>query len=229
MESARILSDFDHPAVKACADQLTSNKDSPVEKVESIFHFVRDGIRFGFPPRWDTIRASEVLRLGIGYCTPKATLFRALCKAAGIPARVHSGLIRTKIMRGIFPSFAFPFLPDAGPHSWVDVKIEETWRPIDSYITDLKFYEGALEKLVASKESTGYSIALIEGDSSCDFNFGEKGFVQMGAVVEDHGGWNDYSEYMNTYKYVRLNRLQRLTFPLIAVLSNRNIGKLRRG
>lgn len=50
----------------------------------------------------------------------------------------------------------------------------------------------------------------------------------MGAVIEDHGGWNDYSEYMGTYKYVRLNRLQLLTFPLIAALSNRNIDKLRR-
>ena len=51
----------------------------------------------------------------------------------------------------------------------------------------------------------------------------------MGAVIEDHGAWNDYSEYMCTYKYVRLNGLRLLTFPLIAVLSNRNIGKLGGG
>jgi hypothetical protein len=94
--------------------------------------------------------------------------------------------------------------------------------------TDRKFFEGARDRLEKSGESTGYSIALIEGRASCDFNFGEKGFVQMGAVIEDHGRWNDYSDYMCTYKYVPMNRLQLLTFPLIAVLSNRNISKLRR-
>ena len=50
--------------------------------------------------------------------------------------------------------------------------------------------------------------------------------LDVGAVIEDHGRWNDYSDYMCTYKYVRMNRLQLLTFPLIAVLSNRNISNL---
>jgi hypothetical protein len=40
-----------------------------------------------------------------------------------------------------------------------------------------------------------------KGPTSCEFNFGEKGFVHMGAVVEDHGAWDDFADYVASPAY----------------------------
>jgi hypothetical protein len=227
MNTSGILSDFDHPVIQAKAKELTSGKSTVIEKTESIFNYVRDEIQFGFPSKWDQVKASETLHYGLGYCNTKATFFHALCKAIDIPTRIHTGLIEIRIMRGVFPSFAFPFLPTSGGHSWMEIEVNGEWKPIDAYINDKTFYEGALKRLQKSAKTTAFSISLAKGMSSCEFNFGEKGFVHMGAVVEDHGTWDDYSEYMSSNKYIRMNRIQLMSYPIIAKISNRNIEKIR--
>jgi hypothetical protein len=227
MKPAGMLSDYDHPSIKMKAKELTANEIGRLDKIKSLFHFVRDEIQFGFPPKWDNVKASETLQLRMGQCNTKATLLLALCKAADIPARIHTGLIDIEIMRGIFPSFAFPFLPRSGSHSWMEIQMEDEWKPIDSYINDKPLYEGALKKLQESGKTTGFSISRVKGESCCEFNFGEKGFVHMGAVLEDHGTWQDYSEYMSSDKYSSMNRMQLLAYPLIAAISNRRIERLR--
>jgi len=221
------LSDFDHPAIQEKAKKLTAEKSTMIDKVESIFIFVRDEIQFGFPSKWDQVKASETLQYGRGYCNTKATLFHALCRAIDIPARIHTGLIEIKIMRGIFPSFALPFMPNSGGHSWMEIEIDGEWKPIDSYINDKPFYDGALKRLQGSGKTTSFSISLTKGVSSCEFNFGEKGFVHMGAVVDDHGTWDDYSEYMSSEKYIRMGQMQLMSYPILAKMSNRNIEKIR--
>jgi hypothetical protein len=132
-------------------------------------------------------------------------------------------------MRGVFPSYVFPFLPEAGSTSWIDVEIGGGWKPIDSYINDKDFYEGALSRYEKSGKPIGFSISQRDGKSSCEFNFGEKGFVHMGAVIEDHGAWDDFSEYMRSEKYTHMNRMQLMTFPMVAALSNRTIERIRSG
>jgi hypothetical protein len=227
MKTTGILSNFDHPAIQSKAGKLAAGKTSSMEKIGSIFAFVRDEIRFGFPPKWDQVKASETLQYGLGYCNTKATLFHALCRAMDIPSRIHTGLIQIRIMRGIFPVFAFPFLPASGGHSWIEVEVDGEWKSIDSYINDKPFYEKALRKLHERGKNTAFSISLEKGFSSCELNFGEKGFVQMGAVIEDHGVWDDFSEYMASDKYFRMNQLQVMVYPIMARMSNINIGKIR--
>ena len=86
MKTDRKLSDYDHPSIRTKAEELTKNKIDRTDKIESLFYFVRDEIKFGFPKKWDEIKASETLQYGKGYCNTKATLLQALCKAADIPA-----------------------------------------------------------------------------------------------------------------------------------------------
>ena len=229
MNDAVMLSDFNHPAIIGKSKELTEGKATRLEKLETIFYFMRDDIKFGFPSIWDELKASEVLELGFSYCNTKASLFLALCKASNIPARIHCALIDTEIMRGVFPGFAFPFLPKAGPHSWIDVEINGEWKSIDSYINDKAFYEGALKRLEKSGKSFGYSVSFKDGKSSCEFNFGETGFVHMGAVLEDHGTWDDLSEYIASDSYGRMNRMQLMSYPMMAVISNRTIEMIRKG
>jgi hypothetical protein len=227
MDASERLSDYDHPLVQAKAEELTADSLTRTDCLENIFYFVRDGIRFGFPPKWDAVKASETIQYGIGYCNTKATLLLALCRAAGIPVRIHAGLIGIEIMRGVFPSIVFPFLPTAGGHSWSEIRIDDEWKAIDSYINDKRFYDGALQRLRESAKTNGFSISHAKGPSSCEFNFGEKGFVHMGAVVEDHGIWDDYSEYMSSDDYFGMNRVQLACFSWVAKTSNRNIERIR--
>jgi hypothetical protein len=222
------LSDSNHPQVQRTALSLTESKHTEIEKIESIFNFVRDEIPFGFPPTWDALKASETIRYGMGYCTPKATLFHALCKAAEIPSRIHAGLINIDVMRGILPAFAFWFLPVAGCHVWVEIQLNNQWVSIDSYINDEIFYRHALIRLHASGNMNGYSISEEKGASSCEFNCGEKGYVQMGAVVVDHGVWNDFSDYMNSGKYLQMNTFQSLSYRyILRRMANKKVQKIR--
>src|SRR6185437_4105670 len=86
--------DSDHPAVRAKAAEIVGTATNPVEPVEQsrrLYRFVRDGIRYDpyvdytSPESW---RASSVLGEGHAYCVGKASLYVALCRAAGIPARL---------------------------------------------------------------------------------------------------------------------------------------------
>ncbi len=227
METRQILSDFDHPSIVDKANELTGSTKSTEQKIEAIFQFIRDDIKFGFPPNWDIVKASEVLDYGLGYCNPKATLFLALLRATDISARIHCGLIDIQIMKGIFPSRLFSSMPTAGPHSWLEIEIDGTWMSIDSYINDERFYVHALELLQESGRDTGYSISMAKGVSSCEFNFGEKGYVHMDAVVEDHGVWEDFSEYVASRRYVPMTEEQLKDYPILSKLCNRAIERIR--
>jgi hypothetical protein len=112
-------------------------------------------------------------------------------------------------------------------HAWTEVEIDGEWKPIDSYINDEAFYQRALRRLDETGQDPGFSICRRMGPSSCEFNFGEKGFVHMGAVVEDHGTWSDYSEYMASDSYRSMNRLQQMVYPMLARSSNRAIARIR--
>ena len=85
----------------------------------------------------------------------------------------------------------------------------------------------ALRKLQNDRQSLGFSICIVDGKSSCEFNFGEKGFAQLGAVVEDHGVWDDTSEYFATDKYSSMNSFQLMAYPMLARLANRKVKKIR--
>jgi hypothetical protein len=92
-------------------------------------------------------------------------------------------------------------MPELLSHSWVEVEVEGRWRRIDSYINDEAFYRAGMSELESKGWNTGYSIACSSGESSIVFSIDEEKFVQMDAVVEDHGIWDDPSDYYATDLY----------------------------
>ena len=83
--------DSDHAAVRAKASALAGAVSDPVERARVLYRAVRDDIRYD--PYIDytnpeTYRASSVLAQGHAYCVGKASLYVALCRASGIPARL---------------------------------------------------------------------------------------------------------------------------------------------
>jgi transglutaminase-like putative cysteine protease len=82
--------DSDHPAIKACVARTIAPDMAAAEKARRLYLAARE-IRYD--PDLDyadpeIFRASSVLLAGAGYCVGKASLYAALCRAAGLPARV---------------------------------------------------------------------------------------------------------------------------------------------
>ena len=87
------------PAVKAKADELTRDAQSPEAQVQAMYRFVATGIRyvgisFGVG-RIQPHDAADVLANGYGDCKDKDTLFEALLRAKGFttaPALIGAGI-----------------------------------------------------------------------------------------------------------------------------------------
>lgn len=196
-----VLADAGDPLVRATATRLTRSAPDTRGKVGNLFHYVRDDVRFGFPRNGDLTSASETIRLGYGQCNTKGTLFLALCKAAGIPARLHFSLIDKSIQRGIFHGVAYRLLPERLSHSWLEVEIDGTWRRLDGYINDAPFFQAAQNELRRRGWDTGFSIADGSCAASIAFAPEQETFVQMEAVLDDHGVWDEPAAYYRSPAY----------------------------
>ena len=91
--------DSDHPAVAAFAREHAGRGDDRTRAV-ALYHAVRDGFRYD-PYRIELsargLSASHVIASGYGWCVPKAALLTAVCRAAGIPARVGYADVRNHL------------------------------------------------------------------------------------------------------------------------------------
>jgi transglutaminase-like putative cysteine protease len=222
------LADSDHPLVTATAQRLVEGETSTRRRIERLFHYVRDDIAFGFPDAGDLVTASQTIALGMGQCNTKTTLFLALCKALGIPARVHFSLIRKEIQRGLFSELAYRLMPPLISHSWLEVQVDGTWRRLDSYINDEPFYEGGKRELRRCGWDTGFSIACASGESSAAFNIDTEKFVQMDAVVDDHGVWDEPADYYASARYRnRPGFFKLLLYRLLVGSINRRVRAIR--
>ncbi len=79
--------DSDAPSIQEVAARLKGA--TPRETAIALYRFTRDEIRYhpyGDYTDPETYRASAVLAKRMGYCVGKASLYAALCRAAGIPA-----------------------------------------------------------------------------------------------------------------------------------------------
>ena len=122
--SVNRLADAENPLVQQTAARLSQGCQSSREQVERLVSFVRDDIKFGFPPAADWTSASQTLQLGIGQCNTKGTLLLALCDAAGIPARLHFAPIRRSIQRGLYTGPWYLLLPRHLSHSWLEADVD---------------------------------------------------------------------------------------------------------
>ena len=83
--------DSEHPSIRAKARAVVGSLTDPVAQARALYKAVRDEIRYDpyidFTDK-EIYRASSVLAAGHAYCVGKASLYIALCRAVGIPARL---------------------------------------------------------------------------------------------------------------------------------------------
>ena len=120
--------DSDHPAVLAFAARHAVGADERSRAV-ALVNAVRDGFRYD-PYKADLssagMKASTVLAQGYGWCLPKAVLLAAVCRAAGIPARLSFADVRnhlsTERMRENMETEVFYW------HGYAELRIDGAWR-----------------------------------------------------------------------------------------------------
>jgi transglutaminase-like putative cysteine protease len=121
------LIDSDHPDIVAFA-RVHDPGGSDRERAVALYLAVRDRIRYD-PYRIDLsedgMRASTALRQGHGWCVPKAALLAAVCRAAGLPARLGYADVRnhlsTERLRQTMQTDVFIW------HGYTDLWLDGRW------------------------------------------------------------------------------------------------------
>jgi len=121
------LIDSDHPEIIAYARRV-AGEGSDREKALRLYYAVRDDLRYdpyNTPMKREAYRASTTLAAGHGYCVNKAGLMAAVCRAAGIPARVGYADVRnhmtTKRLAELMGNDVFYY------HGYTDVWLDGHW------------------------------------------------------------------------------------------------------
>ena len=133
------LIDSTHEDVVAQAARLIAGCASDREKLERIYYFVREmpyDILAAFRDLAEgKRRASDVLRAGHAFCMGKASSFVALCRAAGIPARVGFQQLHcpdkpfmSEAVRRLWGDRTLPW------HSLGEAHLEGRWLRLDATI-----------------------------------------------------------------------------------------------
>lgn len=123
-----IMVDSDHPAVQAFARQH-GRGTGPRERAVALYLAVRDGIRYdpyqiNLTPAG--MKASTAILRGLGWCVPKAAALAAVCRAAGIPARLGFADVRNHLstarMRQRMQTDTFYW------HGYTEIWLDGAWR-----------------------------------------------------------------------------------------------------
>jgi len=122
------FADSQSPGVMARADSLIERNAGDLENAVALFYWVRDEIRYNpyaIAPTEASFLASTTLQAGEAWCVPKAILLMALCRAAGIPARLGLADVRNHLstarMREVMQTDVFYF------HGYTSIYLNETW------------------------------------------------------------------------------------------------------
>lgn len=216
--------------MKETVEHLTQGEFTDRQKLERLFLFVRDRIRFRFPLEGDLVRASETIKSESGQCNTKGTLLLALCKAARIRARLHFSLIDKRIQRGFFTGPLYWLMPKKIFHAWLEVLIDGKWRRMDGYINDQPLHQRAVKELERRGWRTGFSVALGNGEPSTTLNIDEENVEQMDAVTDDHGVWDEPADYYASGLYKnRPGPVRLFLYEYMANQVNKKVDALRQG
>ena len=218
--------DTGHSDIRALARSFTRLSDIR-ERAVQIHDFVRDNVRFGWTSRFYAMKASDVLHAGVGYCNTKSTLFIALLRASGIPARQRFVTIRADIL---VPFLSLPYR--YVDHSYVEVWLGGVWVGVDSYIADPLLFAKAQRRLVASGRSLGYGV---HADGTNEWDGGRDAFSQYviaGRLDDlssrDYGVFGDTQDfYASGERSEALVGLRRFLLPVVVRRCNQLVVRFR--
>ena len=144
--------DLSHPRLRITAQKIAQSRQTLAARAAAIQDFVRR-LPYSASVRPAQRRASEVLRRGQGDCHAKAVLFTALCRAAGLPARVQFLRVRSSFLAGVLHD-----RPEAITHAVAQVHVDGRWVSTDGYVIDPLLFARAKQLLHATDLDSGWGI-----------------------------------------------------------------------
>jgi Transglutaminase-like superfamily len=151
--STRLL-DLDNSKLRLRAKSLTQLAQTDVQKAVLVHDYVKS-MPFGCLAGFDHVPASAVLKRGQGDCHTKGTLFVALLRSAGVPARLRFVGLPAAFLWGIL---------DMGDsvitHAVGEVYLRGSWVQTDTYVTDSTLEAHASMWLAQQQRVVGYGIHL---------------------------------------------------------------------
>lgn len=158
--------DLAHPRLRITAHKLTQRLQTLPARAAALQDFVR---RLPFAACSDaaTLRASDVLARREGDAHSKALLFTALCRAAGLPARIEFLRVRAHHLAGIVDD-----RPQAVTHAVAQVLVDGRWVSTDGYVMDPVLFVRAKQLLRETDLDSGWGIVrdapgAWDGKSAC--------------------------------------------------------------
>ena len=88
-----------HPEVKKLAEQITAEKSKAWDKAEAIYDWVREHVEFEDNRHEAAKGTLQTLNDGTGDCDEMTSVFVAVCRTAGIPARM------VRVPDHVYPEF----------------------------------------------------------------------------------------------------------------------------
>ncbi len=219
--------DFSSPAVVTLVRERGWIDLPEVERVRSIYLFVRDEIFFGYNTD-DSIPASKVLCDGCGQCNTKGTLFMALLRASGISSRIHGFTIDKRLQKGAMTGLVYLLAPHDVFHSWVEVLLDGVWYELEAFILD-KAYLEKLQRKFSSCDGPfcGYGVAVRDfRHPVIDFNLNNT-YIQSEGINRDWGVYDSPDELLKEH-HQEMSPLKAFVYRHIGRhLMNRNVRRIR--
>ncbi len=227
LSKTKIL-DFEAPAIQATiATRRWGELDLP-DRVEQIYNFVKDEVKFGYNER-DDIPASRVLRDGYGQCNTKANLFMALLRGVGVPNRLHGFTIHKALQKGALTGIWYKLAPRNILHSWVEVHLAGRWINLEGLILDREYLHALQQKFATCKTTfCGYG-AYTEDLSSPKVNWiADHTYIQAKGINQNFGVFDTPDAFYSAHRQ-GLSPLKRWVYEnYVRHTMNRKVDHIRR-
>ncbi len=146
------LLDLDDSKLRIQAMRITQLASSDVHKAVLVHDYLKS-LPFGCVTAHGHVTAGEVLKNGRGDCHTKGTLFVALLRSSGVPARLRFVNLRGAFFRGIIDSGDVNIT-----HAIGEVFLQGQWVQSDTYVADEALEMQALTLLQEEGRALGYGI-----------------------------------------------------------------------
>ena len=149
--NSRLL-DLDDSKLRLRAMRITQLATSDVQKAIRVHDFIKT-LPFGCLAASGHVGAAAVLKRGQGDCHTKGTLFVALLRSSGVPARLRFVSLSGAFLRGIIDLKGTSIT-----HAIGEVYLAGQWVQSDTYVVDDALEAQALTRLGQEKLLLGYGI-----------------------------------------------------------------------
>lgn len=221
--------DYSDPLIRQLVTERKWSDLEPVDRIKTIYNFVRDEIQFGYN-RADDISASEVLKDGYGQCNTKATLLMTLLRATGIPNRIHGFTINKELQKGAITGIWYLLSPKNILHSWVEVLVNDQWYFMEGVILDSLYLNRLQEKNKECKTTfCGYGV-YTDNFKNPPINWNlNNTFIQDKGINQDFGVFDTPDEFYAQHQQ-QLSMLKKFIFrTIVRHKMNKNVARIRKG